>query len=65
MSDLNLPNDGVPTFGWLRATFKAKKRCGSCNRKVYVGIISLVDRGDPEGANRVMCTSCYKALDRE
>lgn len=65
MSDLNLPNDGVPTFGWFRYTFRSRKGCGLCNRKVYVGIISLADRGDPELATRVMCTSCYRALDRE
>ncbi len=65
MSDVELPDDGVPTFGWVYAQFRAKKRCGMCNRKVWVGIVSLRDRLDPTSAERIMCASCYRALDRE
>ena len=66
MSSLNLPNDGVPTFGFRQYAFKPKRRCVSCNRRVYVGIINLNDEGrEHEPDFRVMCTSCYRALDRE
>ena len=58
-------------YGGLKKRMDLPKTGPSACPSVYsfsygnVGIISLVDRGDPEGANRVMCTSCYKALDRE
>lgn len=58
LSDLNLPDDGVPTFGYRQMHLRAKRRCAACNRKVWVGIVNIAN---PEGP--VVCRSCYDAWD--
>ena len=50
--------DQVPTFGFRPQQLRDRRRCASCNRRVWYGIVNI---NNPDGA--VVCMSCYRAWD--